>query len=232
MRGQTCLPDEKMSLPLQVETDQAALSQDVASQSGTRFLWTGLGLAGLVLLGVSAYALHPLASRARVEPAGLVPDLAFSPMPVLSPRGIRPASRGGGHIRSTASRPADPPDLSRRSVIAQVAGPALGIPLVAYGLDRIFEIPEKRLFTLQLRLIILRLYLAENRSTLPRDVVKHTADIITQVAAELKADQTSKSVKKLIEDLDDFMIERLGLDCTSPELLEPSLAAICTLPSF
>jgi hypothetical protein len=91
MLWQTSLPVERTSLPLQVETGQAALSQDVASQRRTRFLWTGLGLASLMLIGASACALHPLASHASVEPARPLSEVAtFNPMPAIGHRGIRP----------------------------------------------------------------------------------------------------------------------------------------------
>lgn len=98
MLGKTPPPDEKKtSLSLPVQTDQAALSQPVVSWRSTRLVWTGLGLALTILMGVSGYALHPLASHFSAEPSRLVPEVAFNPLPVLGPRGgIRSAS---GHAR-------------------------------------------------------------------------------------------------------------------------------------
>lgn len=101
MLGQTSLLDEKTLLPLQVEADQAAVPQDVSSWRSARFLWTGLGLASLLLIGIFACALHPLASHAFVEPARLAPELAsFKPMPAVGSRGSR-----GGMVYTSASLP-------------------------------------------------------------------------------------------------------------------------------
>jgi hypothetical protein len=91
MLGQTSLPDEKMSLHLQVETDQAAWPQDVASRKSTRVLWTGLGLATLMLIGVSACALPLLASHASADPSRHAPHVVAYGMPALRPRSMRPA---------------------------------------------------------------------------------------------------------------------------------------------
>jgi len=87
MAIQASLPGEKMTLPLQVETDPTDLSQEVASRSTTRLLWTGLGFAVLVLLGVAACSLHPLA----VKPSPLSPEVAFHSMSPLGPGGSHPA---------------------------------------------------------------------------------------------------------------------------------------------
>jgi len=106
MLVQTSLPDNKMSLTLQVEADQAALSQDVPSQRRMRLVRTGLGFAILMLIGVSACALHPFAphatscfvpSRPLASPPVCIPStpnsgLAFSPIAALGPRGTRPAT--------------------------------------------------------------------------------------------------------------------------------------------
>jgi elongation factor G len=86
MTGQTSFPDENPSFPLQVETDQTASSQDVASQKHIRFLWTGLGFAGLMLIGVSACVFLPLAPNASSESSRLDSEAAFVPsIPALSP---------------------------------------------------------------------------------------------------------------------------------------------------
>jgi hypothetical protein len=126
MLGQTSLLDEKTSLPLQVETDQAALSQDVASRgSTTRFLWTGLGFGVMMLMGVSACALHPLPSHASAEPS----QLAFNPMPALGPRAMRPAIHpASGPAR--AFRPAVRPGLHAMTPNAGQQAPGVQFPKV------------------------------------------------------------------------------------------------------
>lgn len=102
MLWQTSLPDGKMSLPLHVEAEQAVLSQDVASQGSSRFLWTGLGVTVLMLIGVSGQAPHPLASKAFAEPTRLVTAAAYIPMPALGATS-RGRGRGSFHRRPTAS---------------------------------------------------------------------------------------------------------------------------------
>jgi len=76
------LLDEESARHFHVEKDQAASSRDIASQRITRLLWTALGFAMLLLLGVSTCALYPFASRTSVEAARLLPEMAFHPMPV------------------------------------------------------------------------------------------------------------------------------------------------------
>lgn len=87
---------------MQVETDQAALSQDVASGRSTRFLWTGLGVAVLMLLGVSAWAVAPLDSIASANPSIAVAGYAFTPTLPLSPAGFRSATHTGEGLRAAA----------------------------------------------------------------------------------------------------------------------------------
>lgn len=91
MSGQASLPGEKMTLPLRVQTDASDFSQDVASRSSTRSLWTGLGFAVLMLIGVSACSLHPLASHASANHSSFVPEAAFHSMPALGPGVSHPA---------------------------------------------------------------------------------------------------------------------------------------------
>jgi hypothetical protein len=81
MLGQTSLRNEMASFPLQVETDQAALSEDVASQRSTRFLWTGFGVAVLMLIGVSTCVVLPVASHALASPPGHAAVFAYNPSP-------------------------------------------------------------------------------------------------------------------------------------------------------
>jgi len=85
MFGQPSLADGKTSLPFQVETDQAALSVNAASQRTIRFLWTALGFAVLLLVGLSASALQPQAPQTSSASWH-----AFSPLP-----GIRRAGHAG-----------------------------------------------------------------------------------------------------------------------------------------
>lgn len=102
MSGQSSLSEEKMSLPLQVETEQEpTLSQDVFSRRSTRFLRTGLSFAVLMLIGVFACAFRPFAPHASAEPS----QLAFAPMVALGPRGVHPVRHTGvGRTRSTGLR--------------------------------------------------------------------------------------------------------------------------------
>lgn len=95
MPGQTSLSDEKMSLPFQVVIDQAALSQGVALRRSSRFLWTALGAAVFMLIGVAAVGLHPLASHGAEESSHPFSKFAFSPMSVLGPRSILAARHPG-----------------------------------------------------------------------------------------------------------------------------------------
>lgn len=97
MLRETSLPRESRSLPLQVGTDQAVLSGDVVSGRSTRFLWTGSGFAALMLMGVSACAILPLAPQTSAKSSWLVPinpsnafrsGVAFNPsVPAL--QGVR-----------------------------------------------------------------------------------------------------------------------------------------------
>lgn len=97
-------PNEKPSLPLEFETDQTAFSQDVVSQRNTRLIWAGFGFAALMLIGVSACELVPLASYASTNPSRFS-TAAYKPsLPALSPGGIRPAMhpasfRRPAHVR-------------------------------------------------------------------------------------------------------------------------------------
>jgi len=97
--------DDNSSLPLQVETGQAALPQDVISRKSTRCLWTGLGLAVSILLGVLACALFSLASHRSAELSGVVPEAAFHTISALIDSGIRPTRHAvSGHASPTALR--------------------------------------------------------------------------------------------------------------------------------
>jgi len=101
MLSQTSSPQEMASLSLQVPVDQAASPQNVASQRSAGFLWTGLGFAFLMLLGLSACALAPLASQSSAkssQDAAAVAvissqDDAFVPSHFLPPiAGVRPSA--------------------------------------------------------------------------------------------------------------------------------------------
>lgn len=106
MLGQIFLPDEKMSLPLQVELDQADLSENVASRRSTRLRWTGLGFSVLMLIGLSVCALHSFAPNASAEAAPLVPEVASY---MLAPGGMHPARHPeGAHAVPADFRSASP----------------------------------------------------------------------------------------------------------------------------
>lgn len=95
MLGQTSHPNEQCSLPLQVETDQAALSQDVGSRQSIRFLWTALGFAVLMLMACTeklGFGGQRLASHGPAKPSRDAAAFAFSPtLPALGHGGIRSA---------------------------------------------------------------------------------------------------------------------------------------------
>jgi hypothetical protein len=127
---------------MQVETDQAALSQDVASGRSTRFLWTGLGFAVLMLIGVSAWAVVPLDSHASANPSSGVASYAFTPTLLLSPAGIRSATHTGKGFRAAALpamkqwRPVTGPRMSgseaknpRREFLGKASAAALSVAL-------------------------------------------------------------------------------------------------------
>lgn len=104
MRGQSSPPDQKTSLPLQIQR-----VQDVAPCWSTRALWTGLGLAVFMLIGVSACALYPPASHDSAE-ASTPSSHAFGPMPWLGPIGSRPVGHpGSSRARPRVMLPAAPP---------------------------------------------------------------------------------------------------------------------------
>lgn len=156
MLGLSSLPDQKTSLPQQLETDQAftgsviaaVLPQDGgASRRSARFLWTGLGLTVPMLIGVaillvvgrlSAGALHPLAVHGSAGPSHLVTEIAFNPMvmytrmPVLGPRG------GSSHAQRTAlhstvrpgSRPVSFPVMLAEPLGRQAAGSQVALSSV------------------------------------------------------------------------------------------------------
>lgn len=96
MFWQPSLPIKRASLPLQGESNQAALSQHVASGRSTRLLCTGLGFAVFMLLGVSGSVLFSIASHPSAKPSRsrFVPEVAaktneepnfIPPLPLLHP---------------------------------------------------------------------------------------------------------------------------------------------------
>jgi hypothetical protein len=98
MFGQTPLPNVKPSLHLQLETDRSVLSEDVASPSNSRFLWTGFGFAVLMLIGILACALFPPVAYASAKRSRHSPALAFIPsLPALASGGMRPAIKNIGN---------------------------------------------------------------------------------------------------------------------------------------
>jgi len=69
-----------------LEAEGTPLSQDGALWRSKRALWTGLGVAVIMLMGVSAIALHPIDSQASVGPSH---ELAFAYGPMLPKGGQR-----------------------------------------------------------------------------------------------------------------------------------------------
>jgi len=129
MLGQNSCPEEKMSLPFQVEAHQVALSQDATSRETARFLCSALGFTVMLF---AVCTLHPHASHASGE-ASLPSSHAFSPM-----LGIRPAAhaaiRPAGHVRSANARPAVRPlALSAGSRAVQLR--AAASPVVEQALN-------------------------------------------------------------------------------------------------
>lgn len=106
MLGQTPLPKDTPSLPLQVE---ATSSEHVAAGRRTRLLWTGLGFAVLMLLGLAACGLTPHASHASATPARFV---AFNPSLSGLVPGLLPGSTRAG---PTALRSAALPRVAQRN---------------------------------------------------------------------------------------------------------------------
>jgi hypothetical protein len=75
MLGKTPMANEHHPLPLQVEADQFASSQDVvASGRSTRFLWIGLGFAAFMLVGLltPANVLAPKHTTLAFMPSSLL----------------------------------------------------------------------------------------------------------------------------------------------------------------
>jgi glutaredoxin len=125
MAGETQM---QPSLPLQVEFDQAASSQEVASQRSTRFVWTGLGVAAVLMpVGVSACALFPHASPDSAKPS----EVAFSPaLPAPSPGGIHLSSRTRAlptGIRSAVKPVVRRPTAERAKPASMQMGPLTAI---------------------------------------------------------------------------------------------------------
>jgi len=124
MFEQAVLPDTQTPLPLQVEADQAAVFQDVASWRRTRFLWTGLGFAVVTLIGLLLHA-----SR---DPSRLVPERAAFNFLARHPGHARPANAPGSRAavlavgrEPLASSLAKIPSRSQRSSPVMSAGGAI-----------------------------------------------------------------------------------------------------------
>lgn len=90
MLEQAPLPNEKPSLPLQLQADRDVAAEEVAPRSRSRLLWMGFGFAVVMLIGGSACALLPLDSHASAKLAHQAPMVAFIPsLPGFAPGGIR-----------------------------------------------------------------------------------------------------------------------------------------------
>jgi len=105
MLAHTSLPSELPPLTFQVEAEQAALHQMAASQRSTRFLWSGLGFAVLMLIGFPAYAPLPIASHASAKSARLPPELAFIPsVPALGYGALHSAKQAGSLLSAVVKQ--------------------------------------------------------------------------------------------------------------------------------
>jgi len=108
---------------MRFETDQAAVPQDVSSRRSARLLWTAIGLAAVMLIGVAASARHPLASHASAAPSRHASEAAF----------IHPGRRSGsGHALPTAmsaALPGRPASFERVDALASRPSGSLGLPL-------------------------------------------------------------------------------------------------------
>jgi len=101
MRGQASLPNENAWLPLRVEHDK-----DVLSGKRTRLLWTGLGFAVVMLIGVLGCAHHMPASHESARPSHVLPAVAthVNEAPSFIPplTGLHPES-GGARLTNLRS---------------------------------------------------------------------------------------------------------------------------------
>jgi hypothetical protein len=89
MMAQPSLSNEDGSLAFQLETGEAARPSVATSERNLRFLWTGLGFAALLLIGV---ACAPLAASSHASATSLrpVPDFATaSYLPSVSLPGVQ-----------------------------------------------------------------------------------------------------------------------------------------------
>lgn len=138
MLEQTPIPNENPSSALQVETDHAALSLDVAAARSARLRWTGRGFAVLMLIGVSVRVLAPLASHASAKSSRPVPEAAFAPtMPSAFLTGASSGVRFGQRDQrpGAASMPAASSRLARPGAASTQV--LLSPPGMASGADTI-----------------------------------------------------------------------------------------------
>lgn len=112
-------------VPLQVEPDQATLSHYVDSRSSARILWTGLGFASLMLMGISALAVFPSAQQQTGSPQ-LLESASWV-------QNIKPFARGSATSRLSQSSYA----TSKDSYLDSIADDGFD----ASGQDRAFAGP-------------------------------------------------------------------------------------------
>lgn len=108
---------------LQIQTDRAS-SGDVGSPTRTRLVWTALGFAAIVLVGLSTCSLHPFASHADSPSASRKPSPAVAFAPGLMPVVTRPGRPQAAHpvARPTKALARQPPPLSMMSVPGSTDG--------------------------------------------------------------------------------------------------------------
>lgn len=156
MLGHTALLSATPSLPLQVQTDQAASSQDVSLQTRSRFMWTGFGFVFLMLIGASACTL-PLAPHTSAKPAGLASEVAFSPaltsfstlqihpsMLRTLPTDVQPAGPSGVRQVASVPRMGMKQPASVRGKVAMRETDVLEKPRQRFPVDPILTVPSRK----------------------------------------------------------------------------------------
>lgn len=105
-------PNDAPPLLFEVEGEQAPSSGNVPSQRSTRFLWTGVGFAVLMIVGLSA------SSHVSLNPSHFETEAAFSPLlPVHSHGGLlQGAYQGSSRARATGFLTAVRPEKQRRTI--------------------------------------------------------------------------------------------------------------------
>lgn len=193
--GQRSLPDDKSSLPLHVETHQAALSLDASSRWSSRSLWTGLGLVVVMLIGISACASHSPAPKASADASRLVPAAAafFNYMP--------PALRPRVHLGSHRAAPA-----TFSSIVSAGPRPAV-LPVMGQQSEANLDIMVD----------------AETRKSISDSLAKSHEDLLQQLQKD--DGETRKSISDYLAKSQEDLLQRLQEeDDTTDEGLAATIA--------